>query len=85
MSEYPGDWPLEDGRTIRLIQLEELRRWQSVEPEKILISIFGEEVKAKDCDDDVRNGFVAAGFWINSTAVPETIDEKRAILSERKG
>ena len=66
MSEYAGDWPLDDGtgRVIRLIQLEELRRWQDVEPDKMLVTITGDEVMVKDMDEDTRVGFVAAGFVI---------------------
>ena len=71
MSIYAGDWPLDDGtgRVVRLIQVEELRRWQDVEPDKILVTIAGNEIMAKDMDDDVRMGFVAAGFVIGSTVV----------------
>jgi hypothetical protein len=64
MSEYPGDWPLSDGRTVRLITKDELLRWQDVEPGKVLTTIAGKEVAAKDMDDDDRYGFIAAGFVI---------------------
>ena len=63
---YAGDWPLDDGtgRVIRLIQLEELRRWQDVEPDKMLVTIKGNAIMAKDMDEDTRMGFIAAGFVI---------------------
>ncbi len=63
---YPGDWPLEDGtgRVVRLLKLAELHRWQDVEPDKILVTIAGNEVMAKDMDADSRVGFIAAGFVI---------------------
>ena len=64
MSEYPGDWPLPDGRVLRLITLEELYRWRDVEPEKILVTINGNAIMAKDMDADTRAGFIAAGFVI---------------------
>ncbi len=63
---YAGDWPLDDGtgRVVRLIKLEELQRWQDVEPDKILVTIAGNAIMAKDLDADCRVGFVAAGFVI---------------------
>ena len=84
MNDYPGDYKLKDGRILRLLRLEELRRWQDVEPDKVLTDIFGQAIFAKDCDDDIRYGFVAAGFEI-STEVLSTRVANDATISERKG
>lgn len=70
---YAGDWPISDGtgRTVRLITLQELRRWQNEEPGVILTTIHGDEVAVEDMDDDVRYGFIAAGFVVPQYPRPE--------------
>ena len=50
-----------DGKYIELLTLEELK---SGDTERIVVSIFGEEVKAKDADTDTRFGFTAFGVLI---------------------
>jgi hypothetical protein len=62
--EYVGDIQLPDGRTLRLLRLEELRRWQDVEPDKVLVTLNGDAIMAKDMDDDARFSFIAAGFIV---------------------
>ena len=51
-----------EGKTISLLTKSELTSLQNTSPDTILIDIFGEEVLAKDCDDETRYGYVAAGF-----------------------
>lgn len=52
-----------DGKTILLLTGEELEKLQREEPNKVVISIFGEETLAKDCDLDTRFGYSAYGFF----------------------
>lgn len=51
-----------EGETIELLNIEELHILQRNDPDTILISIFGDEKLAKDCDDDTRMGYVSCGF-----------------------
>ena len=50
-----------EGKTILLFTGEELASIQKSYPEKVLISIFGEEITASNCDSDTRFGYVAYG------------------------
>lgn len=50
-----------EGLTIELLTIEELNSLKENNPETSLISIFGEDVLAKDADDDTRAGCVAYG------------------------
>lgn len=51
-----------EGETIELLNLGELQHIKENDPEMILISISGDEVPAKDADEDTRVGYVAFGF-----------------------
>lgn len=53
-----------EGETIKLLSLPQLRSIQQQAPDAELVSIFGEKVKARDCDDDTRFGRVAYGQLI---------------------
>lgn len=53
-----------EGFEISLLTLEGLLYLKKNQPSKILISIFGEEIKASDMDEDTRRGYVAAGNLI---------------------
>lgn len=50
-----------EGCTIVLLTLDELKSLKHNNPNDILISIFGKSVKAIDCDEDTRMGYVAFG------------------------
>lgn len=50
-----------EGKTILLLTGQELALTQKNNPNEILINIFGEEVPARDCDDETRFGYVAYG------------------------
>ena len=50
------------GQTIELLNLGELELLKRNEPEEVLISISGNEILAKDADNDTRMGYVAYGF-----------------------
>jgi len=56
--------PKHEGKTIQLLTKDELYLLQATHPDKILITIFGEEKMAKDVDDDTRGGFIGAGHVI---------------------
>lgn len=50
-----------EGYTIDLLTLKELRNMKKLNPDTVVISIFGEEVRAFEMDEDTRAGYVAAG------------------------
>ena len=56
-----NDWELDDGRVIGLLTLGQLRNMKQHAPDAELISIFGEVCNARDCDEDIRYGYVAYG------------------------
>ena len=52
LSEY-------EGVEIDLLTLKELHEIQLHSPNTILVNIFGEEILAKDANDDIRSGYTA--------------------------
>lgn len=58
-----------DGKTIALLTIDEMNELQINKPDDVVISIFGEETKAKDCDLDTRFGYVAFGYLVEGELV----------------
>jgi len=54
-------WELDNGETIYLLTQQQLYDLQKTAPDTVLTCIDGMEEKAKDCDDDIRFGYVAFG------------------------
>lgn len=54
-----------EGKVIKLLTLAELNSLVETAPETILITISGEEVLAKDANEDVRMGYVSTGILVN--------------------
>jgi hypothetical protein len=53
-----------EGKTIELLTLEDLDILKREVPDRILIDIFGNEVKVREADRDTRAGFVAYGVLV---------------------
>ncbi len=54
-----------EGKAIDLLTLEDLKELMEKNPETVLISIFGEEILAKNANEDTRMGYVAFGRLVS--------------------
>ena len=54
-----------EGKDIDLLTLVELQTLKETNPEELLISIFGEEIPAKNVDEDTRMGYVSCGRLVS--------------------